>query len=385
MVRHHVHRDFGFLSAHSLFPAPNFLCALQFQDARQPFEIVSHRLERQFQLVARQPQIPHSPVMLPLLPVGKYPLDAAAHPALAPVLRAVVFREFDVVRALLGDLAGDAVLPQPSLIGFGVVGFVSVKTPAVGRCDTLQQVGVVGVGGADDRRPDQLMFAVAADMRHVAVVALAVFARVTGIGIRGLAGARRLGVRALAAGFHQRRIHQRDTFDDVAARFQLRVEQGEQDFMQSALDESLTKAANRRLIRHGLVRVELHELLEAQPVLELFLGLRVTQAIEVLQDHHAQQHADTAGRPPALTIGGRDAGLGLGEIHFARNRFQHVVGRGALLHRQIKKGGLVLAFGLHGLLMRLLQPLFKDFCRDFDWYCRSSWPALTSQLAHSVK
>jgi len=63
------------------------------------------------------------------------------------------------------------------------------------------------------------------------------------------------------------------------------------------------------------VGAELHELLKAQAVLELFLSLRVAQTVEMLQDHHAQQHADADCGASALAVGGRHARLGLGEIH----------------------------------------------------------------------
>ena len=135
--------------------------------------------------------------------------------------------------------------------------------------------------------------------------------------------------------------------------------------MQAAGDEPLPKPADRRFIRHRLVRVKLHELLEAQAILELFFGLRIAQAVEVLQNHDAQQHADATGRASALAVGGRDAFFGDSEVHFAGDGFQDSVGAAALLHGQIKKGGLVLAFGLHGFLMRLHLQLFNYFCRDF--------------------
>jgi len=85
----------------------------------------------------------------------------------------------------------------------------------------------------------------------------------------------------------------------------------------------------------------------------------------MLQDHDAQQHADTAGGASAVAVSGGHARLGLGEIYFPRDGFQHAVARAALLHRQIKEGGLVLAFGLHGFLMCTHLRLFNYFCRDF--------------------
>ena len=150
---------------------------------------------------------------------------------------------------------------------------------------------VVGVGRADDGRADQLVFTIAADVSFVAVVALAVFARVAGVGIGSLTGARRLGIRPFAAGLHQGRIHQCGAFDDVTACFQLRVEQVQQLLMQTAFDESLAKPADGGFIRHRFVRVELHKSLEAQPVVELFFSLRIAQSIKVLQNHDAQQDA----------------------------------------------------------------------------------------------
>ena len=113
----------------------------------------------------------------------------------------------------------------------------------------------------------------------------------------------------------------------------------------------------------------MHELLEAQPVLELFFGLWIAQAVEVLQNHDAQQYADAAGRTPALTVGGRDPFFGRSEIYFARDGFQNSIGTAALLHGQIKEGRLVFAFGLHESLIAQHPQLFKNFCRDFLWDC----------------
>jgi hypothetical protein len=213
------------------------------------------------------------------------------------------------------------------------------------------------------------MLAVSADMGFVTVEALVVFARVTRVGIRRATFARGLGVGAFTAGLHQRRIHQRDAFDDTAALLQLGVEQAEQFLMQAAINKPLTKPADRRFIRHGLVRVELHKLLEAQPILDLFFGLGITQSVEVLQDHDAQPNADAAGRSPAVTVGGGDALLGGSGIYFASDGFQDSVGAAALLHGQIKKGRLVFSFGLHDFsdhsITRAVQKQ-KDFCRDFS-------------------
>jgi hypothetical protein len=55
-----------------------------------------------------------------------------------------------------------------------------------------------------------------------------------------------------------------------------------------------------------------------------------------------------------------------GQIHFAGDRFQDSVGAATLLHGQIKEGGLVLAFGLHDLLIRARLLLFNYFGRDFQ-------------------
>ena len=113
------------------------------------------------------------------------------------------------------------------------------------------------------------------------------------------------------------------------------------------------------------MRVELHKLLEAQPVLELFFSLWIAQAVEVLQNHDAQQHAHAAGGASAVAIGGGDVLLGGGEVHFACDGFQDWVGTATLLHSQIEKCRLVLAFELHESLITPPHRLFKNFCRDF--------------------
>ena len=59
---------------------PVFLSrSLSFNDAHQPLEIVSHRLEREFQLVPGQPQVTDSPVVLPFLEMRRDALNLAAH------------------------------------------------------------------------------------------------------------------------------------------------------------------------------------------------------------------------------------------------------------------------------------------------------------------
>jgi hypothetical protein len=118
--------------------------------------------------------------------------------------------------------------------------------------------------------------------------------------------------------------------------------------VQTARDEPLPKPADGGFIRHDFVGVELHKFLEAQPILKLLLGLGIAQTVEVLQNQRAQQHAHTAGGATTLTVSGGDALHGGGEIHFAGDGFQNSVGAAALLHGHIKKGGLILAFGLHG-------------------------------------
>src|SRR5207249_3155195 len=127
----------------------------------------------------------------------------------------------------------DAARSQPRLIGLGVVGFVGVDHLAVGRRNLRQDRAVILAGRADQGRANQLMLPVAADVGFVAVEALVVFARVTGVGIRRAAFARGLSGGTFAAGFHQRRVHQRDAFDDVTARFELGVEHSQQFLVQA--------------------------------------------------------------------------------------------------------------------------------------------------------
>lgn len=135
--------------------------------------------------------------------------------------------------------------------------------------------------------------------------------------------------------------------------------------MQAARDEPLAKATEGGLVGHGFVRIELEELLEAQPVVDLGFGLRVAQPVEVLENHHAQQHANTRGGASDWAAGGGDACLGLGEIHFAGNGVEHLVAHAALLHGQVKAGRLFAAFGLHGVQSFSPRSLFKRLLQRF--------------------
>jgi hypothetical protein len=47
--------------------------------------------------------------------------------------------------------------------------------------------------------------------------------------------------------------------------------------VQATFNETLTETTGLRLVRHGFMRIELHELLKAQPILDLFFRLRVSQ------------------------------------------------------------------------------------------------------------
>src|SRR5665213_2039875 len=292
-------------------------------------------------------------------------LNLAAHETLLMVVLPILGGELDVARFFFQNAVLDAARPQPRLIGLGVVGFVGIDNLGVGGRNVRKNFAVILAGRADQGRADQLMLTVAADVGFVAIKTLVVFAGVTRVGIRRSSFARGLGGGTFAAGFHQGLVHQRDAFDDVTARFQLGVEQAEQFLVQAALDQPLAKPADRGFIRHGFVRVELHELLEAQPVLELFFGLWIAQAVEVLQNHDAQQHPDTAAGASALTVGGGDALLGGSEVHFARYGFKNFVGTAALLHGQIKKSRLLVAFGLHGYSDPSPRQLFKILLQRF--------------------
>lgn len=136
-------------------------------------------------------------------------------------------------------------------------------------------------------------------------------------------------------------------------------------FVQAAFNESLTEATNRRLVGHGLVCIQLEKLLKAQAVVDLDFGLRVAQAVEMLQDHYAAQHADADGRASAVAVSGRHACLRLAEIHFAGNGFQHTVGSAALPHGEAQKGGWLSREVCRVFRAFYGSPCSKDFRRDF--------------------
>src|SRR5712672_2312211 len=70
---------------------------LQFHDPSQPFEIISHSLERQLQLVSGQSQVADSAVVLPLLEMRKDTLNVTANPCFASVIALIPGGELDVM------------------------------------------------------------------------------------------------------------------------------------------------------------------------------------------------------------------------------------------------------------------------------------------------
>src|SRR5260370_42275803 len=198
-------------------------------------------------------------------------------------------------------------------------------------------------------------------MRFVTIITASILAGIAGVSVRRGAVLGRLPRWPLPTRFNNRRIHNGGGFEDVAPCFQLPIEQSQQAFVQPAFYEPLAKTADGRLVRHCFVGVELDELLEAQTILDLFFGLRVAQAVEMLKNHQAQKNPNTAGGASAMAVSGSNARFGFAEINFAGNGFEHAVGRAALLDGQIKKGGLFIAGGLHEFQTRFPSVLFNTF------------------------
>jgi hypothetical protein len=118
---------------------------------------------------------------------------------------------------------------------------------------------------------------------------------------------------------------------------------------------------NRRFIWNRFVGRQPDELLEAQPVAELRLGLRVAQAVEMLQQHHAQKHRRPMPRPAQLAVGRLQPPLGLGKIHQGRDLFQHLIGPRPLRQRPILKADLLVPGLLHPLSTQPPRPAFNHF------------------------
>jgi hypothetical protein len=119
--------------------------------------------------------------------------------------------------------------------------------------------------------------------------------------------------------------------------------------VQGRRDHPLAKPADGRFIRHRFVRPQADELLKTQPVAELGLGLRIAQAVKVLQQQNAQHHRRPVARPAQLAVSRLQPPLGLGKIHQRRDLFQHLIGPRPLRQRPILKSDL--------LVLRLLHPL----------------------------
>jgi hypothetical protein len=103
-------------------------------------------------------------------------------------------------------------------------------------------------------------------------------------------------------------------------------------------------------------------------------NLRVAQTIEMLQDHYAQQQTHAAGRPATRAVGCGHLALRGREVDDAGDGFQNLIGRAALLHGQVKKGGLVVALGLHVSLMTPHLLLFKTFAEISEEVMRAGLP-----------
>ncbi|HXA45879.1 MAG TPA: hypothetical protein VNZ25_10260, partial [Candidatus Angelobacter sp.] len=73
------------------------------------------------------------------------------------------------------------------------------------------------------------------------------------------------------------------------------------------------------------------------------------------------QHPNPAGGPAALTVGCGHTILRSRKVDGIGNGFQNFIGRAPLLHGRVKKGGLIVALGLHVSLMTPPLLLFKTF------------------------
>src|ERR1041385_7571378 len=137
--------------------------------------------------------------------------------------------------------------------------------------------------------------------------------------------------------------------------------------MQAALNKPLTKPADSRFIGDRFVGIQLHKFLKAEPIPQLFLGLWIAQAIEVLQDHDPQQHPDPTAGPPAMAVGGPHAGFGLGEIDLLSDDLKHAISRPALLNSQIEEGGLGCSCSLHEALDRVSGRVIQNTFAEISY------------------
>jgi hypothetical protein len=101
--------------------------------------------------------------------------------------------------------------------------------------------------------------------------------------------------------------------------------------------------------------------LKAQPVAQLRLGLRVAQAVEVLEQHHPQKHRRAVARPAQFAVSRLQPPFGLGKIDQRRDLFQHFIGPRALRQCPILKTDLLVFRCLHPLSTRFPTSLFNHF------------------------
>ncbi|HEX4141774.1 MAG TPA: hypothetical protein VHY09_15605, partial [Candidatus Methylacidiphilales bacterium] len=101
--------------------------------------------------------------------------------------------------------------------------------------------------------------------------------------------------------------------------------------------------------------------METQPVAELRFGLRIAQAIEVLEQHDLQHHRRPVARSAQLAVGGLQPPLGLPEINPRIDLFEHFIGPCPLRQRPIPKTRLLILRWLHSFSTLRTRLAFNHF------------------------
>lgn len=147
---------------------------------------------------------------------------------------------------------------------------------------------------------------------------------------------------------------------------QLTIEHFQKLLVQPAGQQPFAETADRRLIGHRLGRAQPDELLKAQPVAQLLLGLRIAQSVEMLQNHDAQQHWHAMRRPSQHAVGRRQCLLRLAKVDPRIDRFQDSVAPCAPCHCEVKKDALFVRGSLHPSDCQIISIPRHSFRRDFQ-------------------
>lgn len=337
-----------------------FSCRAQIH---QPFQVPTHTFELQFQAVGFAAHISYPPVARAPFPPAKDLLDFTPDRTEQPVRPHGRRAQLLPAAGLAQYPVGHAVLPAPFTAGLAPIRLVGHHHRLVTPDHGFKFLAVMHVGRTQRHLPDQRVGFVHRHMRLVTVMRQALLDRVTGIPVT--TSLISLGRRA-AGRLQQRRVHQRAGFQNQALGLKLPVDQAQQVFVQAVFAQPFAEIDQRGFIGHPILPAQPDKAPPAPAVGDLFLALRIGQAVAMLQQAHLEEHQGRAGRPTGRRRIHRLQRLFQGApVQCAVEPFQKVVGRGRW-HQAVQKSKLRIRGRMHVFQTSVPAPRSKQFFRGLN-------------------